>query len=149
MLTLQQISDRLEIQQLAVDYAHAIDSRSFDLLDRVFTADAYIDYRVFGGIDGRYPEIRKWLGEVLSSVTTYQHMVSNFDLAITGDEARGRILCLNPTSVPAEGGAGERIAFYGLWYVDTYVRTPAGWRISSRCEEKAFDPAFRGRPAAA
>ena len=43
MLSLAEISDRLEIQQLLVDYSTAIDSRRFDDLDKVFTPDAYID----------------------------------------------------------------------------------------------------------
>lgn len=145
MLTLQEISDRLELQQLAVDYAHAIDSRCFDLLDHVFTPDAHIDYRVFGGIDGRYPAVKQWLKEVLTPAPAYQHLVSNFDLKIAGDQGRGRIMCLNPIGVPVTEGAPElRMAFYALWYVDTYVRTAQGWRISSRTEEKAFDPWYRG-----
>ena len=52
VLSLQEISDRLEIQQLLVDYSTALDQRRFDDLDAVFTPDAYIDYRVTGGIDG-------------------------------------------------------------------------------------------------
>ena len=40
MLSLEEISDRLEIEQLLVDYASAIDQRSFDDLDRIFTPDA-------------------------------------------------------------------------------------------------------------
>jgi hypothetical protein len=43
MLTLAEISDRLEIQQLLIDYSTSIDQRRFDDLDRVFTPDAYID----------------------------------------------------------------------------------------------------------
>jgi SnoaL-like domain len=43
MLSLAEISDRLEIRQLMVDYSTAIDSRRFDDLDKVFTPDAYID----------------------------------------------------------------------------------------------------------
>jgi hypothetical protein len=43
MLSVQEISDRLEIQQLLVDYSTAIDNRRFDDLDKVFTSDAYID----------------------------------------------------------------------------------------------------------
>jgi hypothetical protein len=43
MLSLAEISDRLEIQQLLVDYSTAIDKRRFDDLDKVFTPDAYID----------------------------------------------------------------------------------------------------------
>ena len=44
MLSHAEISDRLEIQQLIVDYSTAIDTRRFDDLDAVFTPDAYIDY---------------------------------------------------------------------------------------------------------
>ena len=42
-MSLEEISDRLESQQLLVDYSTAIDQRRFDDLDRVFTSDAYID----------------------------------------------------------------------------------------------------------
>jgi hypothetical protein len=42
---LAEISDRLEIQQLLMDYSTAIDNRRFDDLDRVFTPDAYIETR--------------------------------------------------------------------------------------------------------
>ena len=65
MLSIEEISDRLEIQQLLIDYSTAIDQRRFDDLDAVFTPDAYIDYRVAGGIDGSFPEVKAWLKEVL------------------------------------------------------------------------------------
>ena len=55
MLSHAEISDRLEIQQLIVDYSTAIDTRRFDDLDAVFTQDAYIDYTALGGIEGHYP----------------------------------------------------------------------------------------------
>jgi len=44
MLSVQEISDRLEIQQLLVAYSTAIDQRRFDDLDNVFTPDAYIEF---------------------------------------------------------------------------------------------------------
>jgi hypothetical protein len=138
MLTLEQISDRLEIQQLAVDYANAIDAREFDRLDQVFTADAYIDYRVFGGIDGRYPEVKSWLEQVLAPIPAFQHLVGNMDIRITQDRGTGRIACFNPMAMPLSGG-GVQVGFYGLWYIDTYVRTGQGWRIATRSEERSFD----------
>jgi hypothetical protein len=49
MLSLEEISDRLEIQQLLVDYSTAIDNRRFDDLDNVFTPDAYIDVKAVKG----------------------------------------------------------------------------------------------------
>ena len=43
-MDIQEISDRLEIQQVLIDYCHAIDDFDWDALDRVFTPDAIIDY---------------------------------------------------------------------------------------------------------
>ena len=49
VLSLEEISDRFEIQDLLVAYCHAIDTRNWDALDDVFTADAVIDYTEMGG----------------------------------------------------------------------------------------------------
>ena len=136
MLSLAEISDRLEIQQLLVDYSTAIDQRRFDDLDRVFTPDAYIDYRAMGGIDGRYPDVKKWLSEVLPNFPSYAHLLGNFDVRIDGDIASSRTICFNPMVF---GGEKNQILFCGLWYEDEFVRTPQGWRMSKRIETKCFD----------
>ncbi|MBW0014152.1 nuclear transport factor 2 family protein, partial [Mycobacterium sp.] len=102
MLSVEEISDRLEIQQLLVDYSTAIDNRRFDDLDRVFTPDAYIDYRALGGIDGRYPEVKKWLAEVLPNFPVYAHMLGNFSVRIDGDTASSRVICFNPMVLPGD-----------------------------------------------
>ena len=78
MLSLEEISDRLEIQQLLIDYSTAIDKRRFDDLDRVFTPDAYIDYRAMGGIDGRFPEVKAWLAQVLPNFPAYAPHAGQF-----------------------------------------------------------------------
>ncbi|QVI26506.1 nuclear transport factor 2 family protein [Mycolicibacterium neoaurum] len=136
MLSIEEISDRLEIQQLLIAYSTAIDSRRFDDLDRVFTADAYIDYRAMGGVDGRYPEVKAWLSEVLPNFPAYAHMLGNFDVRIDGDTATSRTLCFNPMVL---GGAEGQVLFCGLWYDDEFVRTAEGWRMTKRVEEKCFD----------
>lgn len=136
VLSLQEISDRLEIQQLLVDYSTAIDQCRFDDLDAVFTPDAYIDYRVTGGIDGCYPEVKAWLGEVLPDFPAYSHMLGNFDIRIAGDTATARTICFNPMVFNAEQ---QQIMFIGLWYEDELTRTAAGWRMTRRVEAKCFD----------
>ena len=138
MLNLQQISDRLELQQLFTDYASAIDEKNFDALDAVFTADAYIDYRAMGGIDGRFPEIKAWLAQVLPNFPNYFHMVSNTALKIEGDRASSTIICFNPMQVNLPDGKAQ-VMFLGLWYHDKLVRTAQGWRMSERVEQKCFD----------
>jgi hypothetical protein len=136
MLSLAEISDRLEIQQLLVDYSTAIDQRRFEDLDKVFTPDAYIDYRAMGGIDGRFPDVKDWLAQVLPNFPAYAHMLGNFDIRIDGNRARSRTLCFNPMVL---GGEAKRVLFCVLWYDDEFVRTPDGWRMSRRVEAKCFD----------
>jgi hypothetical protein len=52
------------MDDLLTRYASAIDSLDFELLDTVFVADAHLDYRSAGGIEGSYPEVRKWLFDI-------------------------------------------------------------------------------------
>jgi hypothetical protein len=136
MLSLAEISDRFEIQQLLIDYSTAIDTRQFDDLDHVFTADAYIDYRAMGGIDGRFPEVKAWLAQVLPNFRAYAHMLGNFDVRIDGDTASSRTICFNPMVL---GGEQNQILYCGLWYDDEFIRTAEGWRMSRRVETKCFD----------
>lgn len=139
MLSLQQISDRLEIQQLFIDYAEAIDTKNFDGLDAVFTPDAFIDYRALGGTHGQYPQVKAWLTEVLNKFPRYYHLVSNVSLKIDGDTASSRIICFNPMIADVPGQEKPHTMFFGLWYHDKMVRTKDGWRISERVEEYCFD----------
>ena len=137
MMSLSEISDRLEIQQLMTAYSNAIDRRDFDRLDTVFTPDAYIDYRAMGGIDGCYPEVKAWLGPALKSFPSYYHLIANTEIVLAGDHATSRTVCFNPMEVPLPQG-GSQVMFLGLWYVDKLVRTPDGWRISERVEEACY-----------
>jgi hypothetical protein len=139
MLSLAEISDRLEIQQLLVDYSTAIDQRRFDDLDKVFTPDAYIDYRELGGIDGQFPEVKKWLSEVLPTFPVYSHMLGNFSVRVDGDTASSRVICFNPMVLPSDPSEKQdQVLFCGLWYDDEFARTPEGWRMTRRVETKTF-----------
>ena len=133
----QDIVARFELQQLVIDYANAIDARDFDRLDRIFTPDAYIDYRAMGGIDGPYAAVKAWLPEALSHFSGFMHLVGNMSFDVNGDAASGRVACFNPMEFPLPSGE-KHVMFLGLWYVDQYLRTVEGWRISRRVEEKSY-----------
>jgi hypothetical protein len=135
MLSLAEISDRLEIQQLLVDYSTAIDNRRFDDLDRVFTPDAYIDYTELGGIAGTFGDVKAWLAEVLPGFPAYFHMLGNFDIRIDGDTASSRTILFNPMKLSADN---DQIMFCGLWYDDEFIRTADGWRMTRRVETKCI-----------
>jgi hypothetical protein len=136
MLSQAEMSDRWQIQQLLVDYSTAIDTRSFDDLDAVFTEDAYIDYRAMGGIEGLYPQVKAWLAEVLPNFAGYAHMLGLPSIRVDGDTATARTFCFNPMVF---GGENNQVMLCGLWYLDEFIRTAEGWRMSKRVEEKCFD----------
>lgn len=136
MLSMQEMSDRLEIQDLIARYAHAIDDRDYDALDRVFTPDATIDYTDLGGSKGSFQETKVFLAEAMPRFPAFQHASSTTRLDITGDTAKARTILFNPMVMDHEGE--QRVFFIGLWYCDDLVRTDEGWRISNRREEKCW-----------
>jgi hypothetical protein len=136
-MTLQELSDRFEINDVLVAYSHAIDTRQWDALDDVFSDDADIDYTAFGGPAGKLPEIKAFLDQALGGFIGFQHMVAAPKITLDGDRATAKTYCHNPM-ILADGEGGEKVWFIGLWYHDELVRTPAGWRISHRHEEKSY-----------
>lgn len=136
-LSLQEISDRLEIQQLMVRYARAIDTRDYPLLDTCFVPDAHVDYTQSGGTKGAYPEVRAWLEKALAPFATMMHMVGNTTLELDGDEANSRTYVINPMGFPNPDGTLHMFTV-GAHYVDKLVRTGDGWRIAERIEEAVY-----------
>lgn len=137
MLSLQEISDRMEIQDLMVRYSHAVDSRQWHLLDDVFTPDAHIDYSAMGGSAGDLAVTKQFLADVMPNFPAFQHLVTNASITVEGDTATARTLCHNPMLTPGQDGA-QTLMLCGLWYLDTFVRVDGAWRISRRVEEKSY-----------
>jgi hypothetical protein len=142
-LSLQEISDRLEIQELLVAYSYAIDGRDFDALDNVFTPDAHIDYTEMGGSAGNVAETKDFLTKNMGNFAGFQHMVATTKLEFGEqdeqgrDIVRGRTICHNPMVID-KGNGKTHVFFCGLWYRDVFVRTDQGWRIKDRYEEKSY-----------
>ena len=141
MLSMQEISDRFELQDLVFRYSQIIDSKDFDLLrDDVFTPDAFIDYSVFGGSKGNLEETIEFLHKAMAIFPNTQHLNANIQIQLDRDDsnkATGRVMCFNPQDMRLKNGESY-IFFCGLWYVDEYRRTEEGWRISRRVEEKSY-----------
>jgi ketosteroid isomerase-like protein len=136
-MSIEEISDRLEIQDLLATYSHAIDSRDWDALDDVFTEDATIDYTEMGGSRGNVEETKAFLREAMKLFSGFQHLVATTKLTLNGDTAHARTICYNPM-VLDKGDGDTHVFICGLWYKDDFVRTPKGWRISDRYEERSY-----------
>ena len=136
MLSLEEISDRLEIQQLLTTYSTAIDAGRFDDLDDLFTDDGEVDLSVTGGAYGPFGEVKAWLIETLSGMGAYMHLVSNTDLHVTGNTATARTACVNPLVLDPKSNAVYLICF---WYDDEFARINGSWRVRKRTQVKCLD----------
>ena len=133
---LQQIADRIEIDDLLTRYATALDSKDWDLWSSCFAPDAAIDYTAAGGIKGNVAEVRQWLTEVMARFPMTQHLVTNRVVHIDGDSATCRSALFNPMGM--SDADGLLLFFDGGYYRDRLVRTGDGWRIAERVEEPTF-----------
>jgi hypothetical protein len=133
-MNLQEISDRMEIQALLVEYCYALDDRDWDAFDRIFTPDAVIDYSEIASFRGNLAETKVFLAQAMEGIAASQHMVSTSQIRIDGDNAWGRTACVYPLLIKKTG----KLSTYGLWYRDEYRRTADGWRISKLYEESCW-----------
>lgn len=139
-MDLQTLADRLEITDLFTRYAHAVDSRDWDLYRTVFTPDAHIDYTTAGGPVGDLEAVIARLSTDLQLFARTQHFVSNIDVRLDGDQATVRAMFFNPMVV----STGKQF-FCGGWYNHELMRTGEGWRSRRLIEESAW---FDGLEAA-
>ena len=134
-LSQQEISDRLEIEDLLVRYCYAVDDRDWDAYRKIFTSDAVLDDTVTGGVRSGVEEHVAFMQKALSKILISQHGISTILFDIGGDETRVRMLASVPMVVDL-GNGKTQVFFQGLWYRDRLVRTQEGWRISELVEEK-------------
>ena len=144
-LSLEEISDRMFIEDLVIEEAAAIDERDWDRWEAAYVPDAKIDWSGNGGAKGDPKAVRAWASSVLSEENfpypQYQHYCTNFRIRVNGDAATCRHLQIIPISVVSPGG-GRQIAFSGIWFDDELVRTAEGWKIGARKETRAWQHNF-------
>jgi ketosteroid isomerase-like protein len=143
-LSHQEISDRLEIEQLLIRYCHAIDERDWDAYRTIYTEDALID-DVSAGPGNTVDEMVEFLSSALERVALIQHAISTSKIEIDGDTASARTVCHCPV-VLDRGNGHTQMFFQGLWYLDELERTLEGRKISKRVESDYFHnmpPDFR------
>jgi hypothetical protein len=133
VLSLQELSDRMEIQDLMAKYTSAVDGHRWELFDQVFVPDAELDYTDVS--DFKTNDVQTfadWLDGGLPKDRIYFHLCATTQVTIEGDTAEAVTLCLNP--MPAD----DRVLLFGHWYRDHLVRTADGWRIAKRRLELCF-----------
>jgi len=136
VLSLQQLSDRIEIQDLMTAYCRTIDRQDWDNYPSLFTDDAYVDYSGTGGGKGTVAEILTFLSDAFAMVSACQHMVSNFEVELDGDSADVRCLLHNPM-IFGEGEAANTHLF-GVWYMLKLSKLGDRWLIQDLQQELSY-----------
>jgi hypothetical protein len=135
-------SARHELLDLSVAYAAAADARDGERLALLFVADGEL-------VVPRYPDDlspvvtragQDALRSIPDALRRYErtfHVVSNPHFEVTGDRARGQVMCIAHHIVPAEesvsgGPAGPTDLVWHIRYIDDYRHEDGAWRFTRR-----------------
>ena len=131
-MDLQQLTDRVEIEELLVRYSRALDLRRFDELEGIFTADGEFDAGGLGHPHGP-AAIREMIEGTLTGLDATQHLLgkSTVEFSADGDSAEVRTYLISQHIRESAPGPVKHY-FLGGEYADRVVRTPGGWRIAYR-----------------
>ena len=140
-MELQELADRQEIVDVITRYTRAIDTRSWDDLDAVFTDDAILDYSAVGGPADVLAVAKPWVAQGLSGFLRYQHVIGQVAIELEGDTARATAYFTNPMVAPTPDG-GESIVEVGGYYHHELVRTPDGWRSQRMVDDNVWMRGF-------
>jgi ketosteroid isomerase-like protein len=128
-LDVEALSDRTEILELRARYGRALDEKDWDLMKTVFAEDASADFALgqpFEGIESIVQACRSQMDPLDHT----QHFFGNHEIEVDGDRARGRLKLMGSAFLRAS--VGDPATCLRGEYVDEYVRTDQGWRISRR-----------------
>ena len=129
--SLDDVADRLAIDDLMDAYALALDTKDWDTLRTLFVPGAIVDYTEEGGVRGSIDEAIAWFQKAMAAFTASQHFVTNRRVAIDGDTATAHAYIFSPLGAP-NGNGGLALVFAGGSYEDELQRTPDGWRFKTR-----------------
>ncbi len=120
------MSDESALTALSLEYADAVRARDAERWAATWTADARWVLGAGRDVEGREAIVDMWTTALAKySVVVQQYHACVFD--IDGDSATGRCE-FSELNIKADGG---RHVLAGH-YLDTYRRTPDGWRYTSR-----------------
>jgi len=140
-MDLQELSDRQEIVDLITRYTRAVDTRSWDDLDAVFTEDAVLDYSPVGGPADVPAAVKPWIAKGLAGFDRYQHVIGQVSIELAGDEARATAYFTNPmVAVDPEGR--EKLWEVGGYYRHELRRTAEGWRSARMLDDVVWTRGF-------
>jgi hypothetical protein len=140
-MPIQELSDRLEIQDAITRYSYGLDQRLWEQWDLAFAPDAVIDFSPVGLQEFTTQGAREFLSQSDPIRITGQHLLSNTLIALDGDQATARSEFTLFTMVRTEDPGKALLRSGGGWYDDELARTDVGWRITRRTAHQKWGKA--------
>jgi 3-phenylpropionate/cinnamic acid dioxygenase small subunit len=128
---LKLLVDRAEIADTIHHYAIALDTQNWELLRSCLADDVEIDYGVMDAEGKRTVSARELVKLAAAALTGFQatqHLLTNYDIEVSGDEATSVTYMQANHYLPND--QGDNYLKIGGHYRFRLVRTPEGWRIA-------------------
>lgn len=140
MTTTQAMAVHFELTRLNNAFVFYLDHGDFESLIELFTPDALFDRA--GLVHRGHEELRQGMAE-RPKVTT-RHLLSNFHLTRADEDVAEAVASAMVYHGPVADN-GEPVVYATdngrvIEFDDRYVKTGAGWRISSRVARPIFTP---------
>lgn len=132
------VEDREAIRDTIAAYAHAIDRRRWDMMERIFHPDATFG---FGPIEGSWQSFVGQARAIIDPCTSTQHQLGQTLIAFDGDDAADTETYMTATHIvppayPLPGIYPDRaesyLAIIAGRYIDRFERRGGEWRLARR-----------------
>jgi hypothetical protein len=131
------IEDRIEIEDVIIRYANAVDFLDDDLLETCFTDDATASFAGVPAGPGGAAIVAFLVSLRNAPVIGSTHRFGNVVVTLEGDEAdvQSRAVVYGVRGEPLQ------LRMRGITYHDHFVRTADGWRIARRVHTPSWEGA--------
>ena len=126
------MQDHFDISHVYAIYARAIDEKRYDLLDRVFTPEAELQYEVGPHkFDCKGAESAKYFGEFLQLCYWTNHLIAPPMIEIDGNSAFATARVISTHLQTRDDGSQNRWTLRGSYH-DQFIRSDGRWLIAKR-----------------
>ena len=129
-------ADTAAICQLKYRYLRTLDTKQWEEFEDCFVPEVTADYN--GLVFEDRASLVGYMREQMTEGMITMHQAHHPEITVDGDRATGRWYLQDRVVVAAYSFMLEGAAFYE----DTYVRTPAGWRVAHTGYRRTFEMTY-------